>query len=262
MKPNPDVSRRTLLTTGVAGLGALGLSGNVYAESQRVEYDQRQRVAAQVNGNQPEVDLLVDWKEWYNGTVLERQDTPTSRSSAAGPLLSIADVVPGDTGRVAFGLSLDSEQGRPPPVEILMRVRETPDSRAENGLTEPERKSDEEVDGLDSGELQEYLSILVWYDTGISVSDVPLYGTCDGEFTTGDLQLAEGTLAEVSVTGEGDSYWTLDANPNNPAGSPCLSQNQGLCVGFQWTLPSSVGNAVQTDSVSFAIEFGARQCQQ
>ena len=33
------------------------------------------------------------------------------------------------------------------------------------------------------------------------------------------------------------------------------------CFGFEWELPTDVGNEVQTDSVEFAIGFAAEQCR-
>jgi hypothetical protein len=260
MKPDVDVTRRRLLAAGVGGLGSLALAGNALAEAERVEYAQRRRVDAASQPDGRSVDLLVDWKEWYNGSVRERQDAPTSRAPDAAPLVTIPGVLPGDAGRVAFGLSLDAAQGQPPPMEIRMRVRETPASRAENGRTEPEEVAGDDTAAV--GELQDELELLVWYDTGIAVSDVPLYGTCDAEFTLGDTKLVEGTLAEVSVTDEDGPYRVLDATPSIPDGRTCLRPGEGLCVGLEWTVPPDVGNRIQTDSVEFAIEFGARSCPQ
>jgi hypothetical protein len=102
---------------------------------------------------------------------------------------------------------------------------------------------------------------LVWYDTGITAADVPIYGACDAAFTLGDTVIADGTLAEVSVTDETGPYRVLDATPS--ADDPtCLRPDEGPCVGLEWNVPRDVGDRVQTDSVEFAIEFSARGCTQ
>lgn len=251
--PPFGLTRRRIL--GVLGTTGIVTMGAAKAQSQPVSYNRRRSVNTQADG----VDLQVDWKEWYNGTVLKSQDTPTSRDEDSRPLIELAGVMPGDSGRVAIGLSVTTERGRPPPMEIAMRVREYPSSRAENGRTEPEVKAGD--DSPDLGELQDHLDVLLWYDTGIRIDDTPIYGACDASFGVGDVELASGTLAEVAVTDESGTYRLLDATPGDGADqNPCLRPNEAMCLGFEWSIAPESSNVIQGDSVSFAIEFGARQC--
>jgi len=41
----------------------------------------------------------------------------------------------------------------------------------------------------------------------------------------------------------------------------CFPGEKTYCVGFEWWLPSSVGNEIQTDSVSFDLGFYTEQCR-
>lgn len=249
-----DLTRRRLL--GAVGGTAVVSTGAVLAEPDPVSYDRRLNLATQAQG----ISLEVAWKEWYNGSVLERQDEPTDRSAADGPLVALPNVMPGDSGRVAIGLATTAEQGNPPPMRIEMRVREYPGARAENGITEPERKDGDTSQSV--GELQEYLDLELWYDTGIVAAGQTLYGECDGAFGTGDQVLVEGTLVEVGVTDDAGAWRLLDASPGSAVGgNPCLGPNQSLCLGMDWSIAPEAGNVIQGDAVSFALEFGARQCQ-
>jgi len=254
------LSRRALLAAGAGSLGVLGFGGTAWAQSQQVSFDQTRQIDAQTGPEQPDVDLLVDWKEWYNGETRETQETPTSRSDTSNALITLPDVKPGDSGKAAIGLSVAAAQGNPPPMELEMRIRELPTSRQENGRNEPERKAGDTTD--DVGELQEYLDVFVWYDTGIQIEDAPIYGACDAAFNSGDTELADGSLADVSVTSADGPWRTLDANPSNPADpSRCLRPNEALCLSFEWAVSGDENvNVVQSDSVSFNIEFRARQC--
>jgi hypothetical protein len=174
--------------------------------------------------------------------------------------------MPGDRGRLTVGLSSEADQGTPPSMEVLFRIREEPGTRRENGRNEPEQKAGDTTG--DVGELQEYIELDVWYDTGIKVAGNPIYGFCDAENNAGDSTFLSGSLAELSVVGEradlgNDTWRTLNANPSNPVDSgACLGPDEGLCLTIEWSFTADGGNVnrVQGDSVSPIIEFGAIQC--
>jgi len=74
----------------------------------------------------------------------------------------------------------------------------------------------------------------------------------------GETVIAEGSLREVLETlSEGVG---LDANQFSE-GQECYPAFLTRCVGFEWWLPTDVGNEVQTDSVEFDIDFYAEQCR-
>lgn len=299
------ISRRTLLAAGVGSLGFVTVGGNVVARAQKVSFNRSQQIPAGMgnnpgNGNDPGngngngpgngngngpgssaanenaneasaqgddtgVYLQVDWKEWYNGEVVEAQDAATRRDDDDPGVLTLPNIMPGDRGRVTVGLSTATDGGTPPAMEILFRIREPPGTRLENGRNEPEEKAGDTTD--DTGELQELIDLDVWYDTGVKVAGNPIYGFCDAEENPGDTTFLSGSLAELSVVGDrasldNDTWHTLEANASNPVDSgQCLQSDEGLCLTIEWTFTSDENvNRVQGDSVSPVIEFGAIQC--
>jgi hypothetical protein len=241
------ISRRTLLA---AGSGVLGFAGvGTLAQARTVAFTQSRQIQMQTAGSGARLE--VDWKEWYNGDVVGERTTP---ENAPGQV-QIPDIKPGDSGTLALGLSTAADEGEPPPAEIRMRVRAA--NPRENGRTEPERKAGDTTPNV--GELQEFIDVDLWYDTGVRVGSVPLYGTCDAADNTGDTPLAAGSLGEVA--GE----YTLDAGASNPAETgPCLGPDESICVTLDWRMDTDEGNinVIQGDSVEFAIEFAPQECQQ
>lgn len=245
------LTRRKLLSAGAGtlGLAGLGVGGARLFSRDPVEYDR----TTLVNGDG--VDLVVDWKEWYNGEPTgDTQDTATDTNDR--PIVTVENVLPGDTGKLAFGLTLDPETDASS-AQLKMRLRAFDDR--ENGLTEPEREAGD--DTPDDGELDEHVRVFGWYDTGITAGQTPIYGHCDGEFDgVIDEVLFEETLATVA-----DAEWrTLDANPS--ASDDCLDADEAICVGLEWELPADHRggpntNRVQSDEVTFEIAFGAFQCE-
>lgn len=247
MTDDARFTRRRLLGAGTLSLGALGLGfgGQRLLGSEPVTYT-RTTLA------QGEVDLRVDWREWYNGTSTEQQDEPTD-NDGDDPVVVLEDVLPGDDGRLAFGLSL-ADETTADRARLEMRVRAF-DER-ENGVTEPEERAG---DGDEAGELAEHVSVFAWYDTGISAGDTPIYGACDGTFDPmADETLLDGSLAAISS----DAWVPLDANPDGD--DDCLDADEGLCLALEWALPEDLlgvdDNVVQSDSVRFEIAFRAADC--
>lgn len=277
------ISRRSVLAAGTASLGFLTLGGSVVAQARRVSFNRSQQVPVESpgngensgsengensgNGNGDAADgvfLRVDWKEWYNSEVVESQDAATG--DHAPGVLTLPDITPGDRGRLAIGLSTETARGRPPSMAVSFRIREAPGSRRENGRNEPEQKAGDSTD--DVGELQEYIDLDIWYDTGVQAAGNPVYGFCDAANNLGDSAFLSGTLAELSVVGTRDelgaeTWRTLDTAASNPVSSDrCLGPGEGLCLTIEWAFSTDAAdlNLVQGDSVSPVIEFGAVQC--
>jgi hypothetical protein len=238
-----DITRRDVLAgigaTGLAALGALGVGTGdalVYTASAQM-------------GSGDGFTLNADWRETYNGQVLE--DTRANVSSD-GAVISLNNVLPGDSGTFSFRFEVvpDSESDSPS-VEPRLSLNLT--ETAENGINEPEEKAG---DGSpNTGELQDYVDVKLWYDEGLA--NYPVLGggnaTQDlGESLITDDDGAEGTLAEVSDA--------VDDVPLDRNG--CLNTDETLTVTFGWEFPSGDGseNVVQGDSVTFDLEVYAVEC--
>jgi hypothetical protein len=122
----------------------------------------------------------------------------------------------------------------------------------ENGMTEPEMDDDETA----GGDLADAMEVTVSYCTP------------DGE--KGD-DIVSGSLAEVMdaliegvpLSGDGDAGAAVADRPafegvTEPfvGGVPNVAEQ---CVCFEWVVPTSVENEIQTDSVTFDFEFYAVQ---
>lgn len=243
-------TRRQLLG-GITALGAVSTgawsirrsspSPTYYTYAQTTDSDDRR--------------LRVSWHETYNGEFQEHQNqtSATNATSAldpdqppayiegtSGPVITLTDVLPGDRGRLAVGLLAadipDTDEG----IDIWMRlvVREN----NENGITEPEATASQESPG--SGELANLMSTTVWFDTGLAG-----IGQCDGTLGVNESPLADGSLVAV---GEQLSDGVRIAD--------CLAQGNRRCVGLKWAIGDDAGNAIQTDSVVFDLEFFGQPC--
>ena len=260
---NRRISRRALLAAAVGTVGGAVLGSATLAQARQVTFDRNERVSTLETETATDVSLRVAWKAWNNGEVSERKDETERSTDVRDSVLSVGSVLPGDSGKIVFGLSTEASNGNPPPMEVQMRVRIVDATRKENGLNEPEQKAGDSSPDL--GELQDFLELNIWYDTGVQTVGVPLYGTCDGTFNAGDTGLETGSLTDVAVTAEAGSWWTLDTAPSNPVGTQsCLQADESLCVGLEWGIEPTAEdiNLIQTDSVEFTIEFRARQCTQ
>ena len=89
-----------------------------------------------------------------------------------------------------------------------------------------------------TGELADDLQATVWNDAGL----VP----CDGR-QLGDPVIATGSLRGVLATLSG-GYRLCEA---------CFEDAQTRCLGLSWSLPATVGNRVQSDSVWFEVAIEA-----
>jgi Mg-chelatase subunit ChlD len=77
-----------------------------------------------------------------------------------------------------------------------------------------------------------------------------------GETLLGESIIFEGSLADAMA--ELEEGIALDGNRATEAREP-FDGGLTQCVGFEWCLPTDVGNEVQTDSVAFDLGFYAEQ---
>lgn len=246
MPQQSRLTRRTVLTVAGGSVASIILAnGAVNLAAGEVDHTYQ---TLQTDGD---VDLVLDWAEFYNGEQLEAQDTPVSHDSG-NPLVTLENVLPGDSGRLAFGLRTANEQ--PAQLEFLFRLVE----EAENGLTEPEISAGD--DSPDSGELEGNVDVRAWYDDGVSLGETTIYGACDGTFDdVGESQTFEGSLA----AGLSDEWRPLDAAPDDDQ-ETCLGPDEGLCFAIEWELPEDLpgvnDNVIAGDSVDIEIGFRGATC--
>lgn len=286
---SPRLSRRTLL----AGLGAVGLvatgPGVVRALQGHPPYTNY--TYAQTTEGGP--DLRVAWYETYNGEYQEDSnrftdgapqlqntsdafndsatagrfvDTTGPNQVDAPPVVTLPNVHPGDRGTLVLGLLAENAEAR-------VWLRTAASEFRENNLTEPELvDGDTSVDVFDvdgtlesgGGELQDYVDVRLWYDTGILDTGVAV--GCNGVYdplveslvslpATSPLPVANGTLAELSNAMDEGVELGFGFLENG-----CLPVGRERCLGFEWRVDPDVGNLIQTDSVTFTLEFAVTTC--
>ncbi|MDR5671569.1 vWFA domain containing protein [Halalkaliarchaeum sp. AArc-CO] len=98
----------------------------------------------------------------------------------------------------------------------------------------------------------------LYYDSPTGDDLDEIYAQIAAVVLTGEAVIVEGTLREVMKALEGGI--PLDANLQEED-RVCFTNSVTRCFGFEWELPTDVGNEVQTDSVEFAIGFAAEQCR-
>ena len=98
----------------------------------------------------------------------------------------------------------------------------------------------------------------LYYDSPTGDDLDEIYSQIAAVVLTGEAVIVEGSLREVMDALEDGIE--LDANLSEEE-RICFTNSVTRCFGFEWELPTAVGNEVQTDSVEFAIGFAAEQCR-
>lgn len=221
-------TRRRLLSTAAVGASA---SATILAvgSSDAVAYESSTTV-------DDDPALRVDWRETYNGSVVDAGDESTE-----GPALSIGNATPGDSGTLAFRVTPENgSEGVNASFALSLTAND------ENGRNEPERAAGDTT--ADRGELGDALEVAAWYDTGaFGVSGL---GGCDGDRDTAETLLVDGSLVDADAA----------LSEGVPLGDDCLAPDSSVCVGISWSLPRSVGNRIQGDSIETSLSFTVESC--
>jgi hypothetical protein len=265
---SPLTRRKLLAAIGGVGLLAAGprVVGAMGTDPAFTQYTYAQSTGP---------NLRVAWYERYNGTLAEESNrftdgTPLTNDSdsfnasgdagrfvdvtgpdavAAGPVLSIPNAQPGDEGLLLIGLRAEGADAR---AWLSIEAYEF----AENSLVEPERtEGDTTTDdtATDAGELQHYVDVECWYDTGrLGV------GGCNGrrDFSE-EAVVAAGTLAEVSDALAGGVPLTFGL-----VDDACIDAETQRCLALRWRIDPSVTNVIQSDSARLDIAFAATACDE
>lgn len=176
----------------------------------------------------------------------------------ARPVIELDDVKPGDFGEVTFSTHLHNNPG------FLWLTGELLEAN-ENGQTEPEQSAEGERSGV---ELLDEVRAAVWYDDGDNVREQTemIHSPHDVDEVTNislgaeDSLLAAGSLREVLDRLSAGDGIPLDPDPTTGV-RECYPNSTTYYFGFAWWLPTGVGNAVQSDAVTFDLGFYTEQCR-
>ncbi|WP_435114990.1 hypothetical protein [Halolamina sp. C58] len=253
-----NLTRRSVLTA-LGGVGLGTVAGSRLLAGERPPFS-RYTLAQSAEGTG---SLRVAWYERYGdepvegsggvdagaADTLDPDTSPAYVETAATAVVSLDDVLPGDDGTLVVGLqAIDAD------LNVWVRPRITLD--AENGQTEPELLA--EGADTDDGELDERTDVAYWLDNGV------VFGRCNGQrglleprLTTATGSPATGTLRAVTDALSDGVRLPFDGGAGCPDALPAGGNR---CVGFSWEIPETVGNEIQSDVLSFDLEFVATAC--
>lgn len=154
---------------------------------------------------------------------------------------NFADVKPGDKGENTISL-------HPVDNDAYICAYVTNLVNQENDCNEPEGKVDvtcgTDPIGLGLGELQKNIHLKIWADNGVTDTAGVLTGRGDNIYQDGEAVLVQDTVIDNNTGG-----WNLGEFKGAETGY----------LGVEWNVPTTVGNEIQTDSVSGDISFYAEQ---
>ena len=248
MKPETNdigLSRRKMLL----GLGAVGVASAGAGLGTTAYFNDTETFEGNIL-SAGELDLFVDYAASYDsdGAVDNMADmaSGTQDGEPAGMFYDLDDVKPGDSGHVEFCFRI---------VDNPSYVWACGDlSQAENGMNEPEMAVDTTPE---LGELGDSIDARLVY-----------CGRENGEIVEGE-EIVSGSLVDVidaitngaALDGEG----MPGTAPGEQAEYADLVENDdgayitGPCVCLFWKIPTSVGNEIQSDSLTMNFEFHAIQ---
>jgi hypothetical protein len=241
------ISRRRLLAgvgaTGVASVGGLALlteGAKAYPDSAALA----------------STPLRYDWRETYNGTVVDGGTTVTGTET--GPRLAVSNVLPGDSGTLGVRLRLADDAPDDAAVQpyVSLDLTATP----ENGINDTEASFD---DTPERGELQEFLTVSLWYDTG--TQGVDAFGAENGNRDLGEGLVHPDASGALSAVADALSTPTpLNPGEADPAGDSCLSEGDSLGFALAWSFDADAGptdvNVTQSDGVAFDLGLTVEEC--
>ncbi|TKX86495.1 hypothetical protein EXE43_08095 [Halorubrum sp. SS5] len=235
-----SINRRRLIGM-LSGTGIAAFVGFGYAAGDPVRYTYASSHSCD------EYTLDAEWRETYtrNGETTLLEDT-TPDGSGSEPdepgLIQLDNVLPGDRGTVSFSLTADQANAdASDTVSPTLGIDLT--DRGENGLSDPEEAAGDTTETV--GELQEYLQVTVWKNTGILGIDA--LGADDLTQQITEPTISEGTLADVAADLSDEGLGTIDAT----------ADDDSVSVTLRWEFANDAQiNEAQTDSVTFALDIG------
>ena len=253
------LSRRKMLV----GLGAVGVASAGAGLGTTAYFNDTETFANnELTAGSLDLFVHVDYSEdqgsyaQYStepGTFIDGNVVGIEGQEVEGEPLSIqvSDLKPGDSGEGEFCFSIVDN-----PAYMWMCGELT--ANDENGQSEPEVDVDSTV-GEGMGELADAMQVTVSYCTDV-----------EGETVIGEEIISDSLAnvmlalqAGIPLSGDGDAGASLADRPafegvTEPFvdGEPNIAEQ---CVCFEWVVPTTVENEIQTDSVMFDFEFYAVQ---
>ena len=233
-----DINRRQLLGL-LGGTGAAAYLGLRYATGDPVRYTYAS--SHDCDG----YTLDAEWRETYTSdgdtTLLENTTSSDGAESGGASIIQLSNVLPGDRGTVGFRLTAEATDGASDTVSptLSFDIVET----AENGLNDPEAEAGDTTE--DVGELQDYIEVTIWENTGILGVDA--LGADDLTQQIGEPTIAEGTFAEVATALNDEPLGSIDTSADS---------DESVSATLRWELADDENiNVIQTDSVTFTLDI-------
>ena len=175
------------------------------------------------------LDLKVDSECTYNGVAVS-ECTWGLKDLDGDVFFNYNDIKPGDSGENTISLHVQNDAYVCAEITNLVS--------ADNSCTEPELESEPGCATSSEGELAENLVFTIWMDTD-----------CDNILNGNEVAIVEN---QPAITG----LW-----PIADSRTAALPAGETSCVGVAWSLPATVGNEAQSDSLTGDIEFTAIQAR-
>ena len=233
-----DINRRRLLGL-LGGTGAAAYLGLGYATGDPVRYTYAS--SHDCDG----YTLDAEWRETYTSdgdtTLLENTTSSDGAESGDPSIIQLSNVLPGDRGTVGFKLTAEADDGASDTVSPTLDfdILET----AENGLNDPEGEAGDTTENV--GELQDYLRVTIWENTGIL--GVDSLGADDLTQQITEPTIAEGTFAEVAAALNDETLGSIDTS---------ASSDESVSATLRWELADEENiNVIQSDSVRFSLDI-------
>jgi predicted ribosomally synthesized peptide with SipW-like signal peptide len=263
-----ELSRRKALlglgTIGLAGAGAGVGTSALFSDEE--SFSNNQMVAG-------ELDLFVDYYTDAENTESLGEGGTTGLGTNDGGVSGayvLNDVKPGDSGHLIFCPKIVDN-------EAYLWAGSSGFTQYENGLTEPEADVDPTAptdagslgsqSGAGEGELADNINVTVSYCSVSLPSDADTLADLEsGELSweddvTIDRELrnpSDYTLADLLLELQTGFRISDEADGTFPASDSNTDQN-GPCLCIEWNVPSTVGNIIQSDGVTFDFGFNAVQ---
>lgn len=249
----------SLLSIGAVAVVAVAATGAFFSDTETstgntfiageldLQVDNTCHYWTDANADGEYVDVGCAW-DGQGNPVQEATWDLTDLQNGVHKFFNFNDIKPGDFGEDTVSLHVDNDAW----------LRLEIDNLVDDDVSCTEPEGVEEGAGCDgtgdgTGELQQNLLFTMWLDQGVTPGfEGPQdLSECDNDYQpTFEPEI----ISEGPIDPDGET-WDLANFP----GYPYLLAGDTACFGIAWTLPSGVGNEVQTDSFVGDMTFLVQQ---